>query len=311
MNLQELDRLVHVGLVKKKEYPHVGLNVYKYSRKVFYDALWNESPMLEEAHGLVVDNYGLVVMRPFKKVYNYLENGAGENVDPKMVVRVVQKINGFMGQATQFAGQTLIGTTGTLDSDYAKLARKVIESAEPVECFYGRDNNTFKPANGFTYLFEICDPSDHHIIDEGEGAYLIGVRDNITGDMVSEELLDRMAQVWGFQRPEHFLCTFEEAVAMRKTCRHEGYMIQTLEGEVICKMKSHYYLVKKAMMRMGTNRAAKMFHNTAKFKEEIDEEFYSLVDAVVQFYTLEQWKGFDTATRERIFNEFYTNLVGF
>ena len=45
--------LVKAGLVKQKRYPN-GLSVFKYARKVFYDALWNQNPLLLEARGMVL-----------------------------------------------------------------------------------------------------------------------------------------------------------------------------------------------------------------------------------------------------------------
>ena len=38
-----------------------------------------------------------------------------------------QKVNGFMAGATVYNGKWLVSTTGTLDSDYARLAKSVID----------------------------------------------------------------------------------------------------------------------------------------------------------------------------------------
>ncbi|AXQ66659.1 RNA ligase [Vibrio phage vB_VpS_PG07] len=309
LNLVQLHDLVSQGLVRTKEYPALGLTIHKYSRKVFYDALWGTGPMLEESRGLVLDSEGRVIMRPFRKVYNYLERDTCKYVDPNMKVRVVEKVNGFMAQAVKFAGQTLIGTTGTLDSDYSKLARKVIESATPIEELYGITDNKFRGFENYTTLFEICDPSDPHIIPEEAGAYLIGIRCNQTGELLDEMKLDLYAHIWGFKRPKHFVTTFEDAVAMRKTCKHEGYMVQSLNGEVLCKMKSHYYLAKKAFMRMGKQRCALMYKNPTKFKEQIDEEFYGVVDYITKVYTEEEWNGRTPLGREDVFCSFFAETA--
>lgn len=304
IDVHELHELVMNGLVKVKNYPERNLQVFKYSRQVFYKGLWYVSPMLEEARGLVLNSYGIVIMRPFQKVYNYLENGAGDDVDGSTIVRVVEKVNGFMAQATRHKGELLVGTTGTLDSDYAKLAREVIENTKAPNDPYGREVK-FTPNPNFTYLFEICDPSDTHIVHEEPGAYLIGIRDNQTGGMVCEQHLDEAAAIWGFKRPKHFTISFDGAIDLRKTCRHEGYMVQHMDGRVICKMKSHYYLVKKALMRMGKNRTELMFNNTAEFKRQIDEEFYDLVEAIVVNYNAEEWMTFDQERRAGIFLDFF------
>ncbi len=54
-----------------------------------------------------------------------------------------------------------------------------------------------------TFLFEICDPSDPHIVAEDAGAYLIGVRiqnPDGTSFMLPEGALDGIANVTKFKR---------------------------------------------------------------------------------------------------------------
>ena len=64
-----------------------------------------------------------------------------------------------------FDGKTLFSTTGSLDSDFAKMVE--------THCF--KYENIFHDYPNHTFLFEICDPSDVHIIRENFGKTLIGV----------------------------------------------------------------------------------------------------------------------------------------
>lgn len=68
------DDLVDKGLVTSRYYPDLGLKIYKYARKVFYNNLWHLSPRLLECRGIVVGNEGNVVAWPFTKVFNLGEN---------------------------------------------------------------------------------------------------------------------------------------------------------------------------------------------------------------------------------------------
>ena len=64
--------LIEQGLVKKKTYNSgvfEGLSVLKYSKKVFYNNLWNKDKRLLDCRGIVVDSEDNIVVWPFTKVF--------------------------------------------------------------------------------------------------------------------------------------------------------------------------------------------------------------------------------------------------
>ena len=108
-----------VTMKESKNYP--GLFVIKYKNKVFYDNLW--TPELQQCRGLVLDAHYNVVVRPFDKIFNYMENGT--TFDRDDVVTYTRKVNGFMGAMTYSEDHGYIySTTGSLDSDFALLVKK-------------------------------------------------------------------------------------------------------------------------------------------------------------------------------------------
>ena len=66
-----------VKMRRSTRYP--GLFVVKYTRKVFYDGLWND--VLEECRGLVVDADYNPIVKPFTKIYNRFERGTNIHRD--------------------------------------------------------------------------------------------------------------------------------------------------------------------------------------------------------------------------------------
>ena len=72
-----LDALMKDKLVNAQHDVAIGASIYKYSKMVFFDALWDKSPLLLKARGLVLDAAGNILVHPFDKVFNYGENGAG------------------------------------------------------------------------------------------------------------------------------------------------------------------------------------------------------------------------------------------
>lgn len=236
-----VDDLVAKKLVTKKTYtegPFSGLSVLKYKNNVFWDNLWYTDPRLLECRGMVVDAEDNVVIWPFTKIFNRAENGTDLPLDQQVVC--VRKVNGFMATAAVRGEKLLVSTTGTLDSEFSTLARKYLEELK-------FDRVAF-PEN-FTFIFEICDRSDPHIVAEEEGAYLIGVRDlALNGVMVEEHKLDRIAEVIGAKRPGWDVVSFGDVIYNVQHVQHEGFVVRSIEApySLLLKIKSPPYLAKNS-----------------------------------------------------------------
>lgn len=239
------------------------LRIVKYKHKVFYDNLW--TPELQEMRGLVVDRDWNVIVRPFTKIYNRFENGTDFPLN--MPVVSVRKINGFMGALTVDRNYgPIVSTTGSLDSPFVALAEKyLLQYADSVP-------------NDVTYLFEIVDPSDPHIIEEKQGAWLIGARAVASGMTLAECDLDLLAEnLSGVLRPEWRVCRFGAVVDEVKNVRHEGFVVHDRKGNSL-KIKSPYYLVKKFLSRV---KPEKLTVNWLEANRgNFDEEFYGLIDHI-------------------------------
>jgi len=243
----------------KESVRYPGLFVLKYHSRVFYDNLW--TPELQEMRGLVVDANWNIVILPFTKIFNRFENGADIELDEKVIA--VRKVNGFMAAATLVPEHGMvISTTGSTDSDFVAIAEKYLKNVE----LY----------NGFTYLFEICDPSDPHIVYEDSGAYLIGCRSLYNKSMLPEKDLDPIAVRLKVRRPEWVECIFSEVVAISKAARHEGFVVYGKHTTL--KIKSPYYLIKKLFARIRGEKLTYPWFADAK--QKLDEEYYPLIQHI-------------------------------
>lgn len=297
LKLADFQHLIDAGLVRVRDYDK--FCVLKYNNKVFYDNLWNTSPLLNEARGLVFDKEtGEVVIWPFTKVFNHHENGTELDLDT--VVVAPRKVNGFMASARWYHDELTISTTGTLDSDYVVMARNHIEKLN-TECFM----------DSFTYLFEIVDASDPHIVEEQEGAWLIGMRDMTAGWMCSEDFLDYEALQINALRPEVIKATFKDVLFATQHCKHEGYMVRLAgKQQTVMKLKSPHCLSKKFLMRMGKAKVDMMFENKEELLKTVDEEFYGIVHYITRWFTAEDWKQYDDKKRRSIIESYFYNLRG-
>lgn len=249
----------------KKQAP--GITVLKYKPKVFYRGLW--TPELCELRGTVVDDDFNIIQRPFTKIFNYGEKKAPRIKDDEWMC-VVEKVNGFMAAATVHKGELFISTTGSIASDFADMAREHIEKL-----------NWDKVFGEYTYIFEICDVRDPHVIKERAGAYLLGTREK-TWEAAQhyhhEEELDVIAEELGCNRPTAYDLTFAELKEEARLVKHEGFVGWTWDDQKELKIKSPYYLTVKFFGRKSEERLTKLLENPEETKKLIDEEYYNVID---------------------------------
>lgn len=280
---RELDALVGQKLAIRAE-DSTPLRLFKYSKRVFFDNLWNANPYLAKARGIVLDVAGNIVSHPFDKVYNYRENGAGEGLSDDTEVVAVDKLNGFLGVMSRHPfkkNELLVTTTGSFDSDFVRY----------IQTFLSGDVRgallKYLAREEVTLMFEVLHPDDPHIIKYGpehQGLWLIGVRGKQLHDPVwPEEAIDEAAARMGLRRPSWLLTTVGELKALNAKAKTEGWMVRAADPQqpYLFKLKTPYYLTTKFIGRLSDNKIAGLFGNPKAFKQQLDEEFYPLVDALV------------------------------
>lgn len=296
------DDLISKRLVSRKTTPD-GLSVLKYSRRAFYQNLWRQHPDLADCRGLVLDEHNNVIQMPFKKCFNFLENGI--KVDRDRQVIAVRKINGFLGVCSWHNDKLLVSTTGSLTSAYVELARKYLDKPS-IRALCRNNPNT-------SFMFEIVDESDPHIVPEEPGAYLIGGREKrLNSQLLTEEALDTLVDLnddlaVDVRRPEITIATFDKIRQLANTVQHEGFMIRGTEPDepVLCKLKSRFYLSKKTLMRLGQKGVELLWAKPEQFKERLDEEFYAVADYIRATYTAEQWGALKDVERRPIIERYF------
>ncbi len=250
----------------KKQAPNT--TVLKYKNKVFYKDLW--TPELCELRGTVVDDNFDIIQRPFTKIFNAHESKAPHIKDDSSVT-APEKINGFMGAATFHNGDLFISTTGSIASDFADLARNYIKKL----------TWDWEAHKDWTYIYEICDPNDTHIVPEKTGAYLLGARKKEWGAKqhgLSESKLDSIAVSMRCLRPKwRYYDTYADLKEEVRIVRHEGFVIWDQFGHEI-KIKSPYYLATKFLGRKTEKRINELLDDTRAAKQILDEEYYVVLD---------------------------------
>jgi RNA ligase len=101
LSLEILNQYVEEGWVVKNDHPSLPLSIYNYSRKTQYEGKWDDVTL--QCRGVITDNAtGKVLVRPFKKFFNYEElvgNKWKESQLPPMsdYVYIQEKMDGSLG----------------------------------------------------------------------------------------------------------------------------------------------------------------------------------------------------------------------
>lgn len=293
---KRMEPLVSAGLVKKVT--HDALALYKYTAKAFFSPeAWQQHPELKLARGVVVGMHGDPVSQPFPRTFNYQEQGTMLPLDTPVVA--IEKLNGFL--VTTFLhpydrNQLVTTCSGSFEGEYVAMAKALLFQKK----LYGRVLAWLRQQPTVTLLWEAIHPDDPHIIPYTatmHGLHLIGAG-QLGAGFDSEAQLDTLAAELQVPRPAWFTATFGEVVGQLAAVEHEGFMIRCqADGRFALKLKSPYYLKTKFLARLNEKRSRFMFNRPDRFKQDLDESLWPLVDWVTGEMTLAAWLAWSDAER--------------
>lgn len=310
---QQMEPLVTKKLVKTVTQD--SLTLYKYTAKAFSTPeAWQAHPELVLARGVVTGLHGEPVSQPFPRTFNYQEQGTTLPLETAVVA--IEKLNGFL--VTTFlhpyaADQLVITCSGSFEGDYVDLAQGLLFQHGR----YGRALNWLRQHPTVTLLWEAIHPEDPHIIAYGEamhGLHLIGAGELGQG-FYSEAQLDEVAITLQAPRPRWFTATFGQVVQQVAAVEHEGFMVRhPSDGTFALKLKSPYYLQTKFLARLNEKRSRFMFNRRDRFKQDLDESLWPLVDWVTDGVTVEDWLAWSDIQRRDFIQvrlaDFYAQPLG-
>lgn len=157
MNLETLNKYYEDGLLYKQTHPSLPLTIWNYTEKVQYEMLWDDVTIM--CRGLVTDDLGNIIARPFPKFFNY-EEVIDKGVIPwdSEYVHVQEKMDGSLGILFNYGGEWILATRGSFTSDQAVKGLEILKSKHDLNKFIKE----------VTYLCEIIYPENRIVVDYGE-----------------------------------------------------------------------------------------------------------------------------------------------
>ncbi len=164
--LAELPQMLAGGYISIRPHPTAPLRIYNYTAKAQYDSVWNATTLI--CRGLIADEYGTVVARPFSKFFNL------EQVEqlPNEPFEVYEKLDGSLGILYWIDDEPYISTRGSFESTQAQTASQLLWTYD----LSGLDRR-------LTYLLEIIYPENRIVVNYGDRRELVllAVIDTTTG----------------------------------------------------------------------------------------------------------------------------------
>ena len=270
-----LNRYYEEGLVYKQVHPTLPLTIWNYSEKVQYEGLFDGVTL--NARGLVTDENGNIVARPFKKFFNMEEN----KHTPTEEFDVFEKMDGSLGILFYYQDRWVMATRGSFVSEQAVKGFEMLKN-------YDYE----KLHKNYTYLFEIIYKENRIVVKyDYDDLILLGIVETKTGyevdlhkkgtDVRLKNLIDNI----GFKVVRKF-----DKVKSYEPLKHfipdskEGYVVRFSNGDRI-KIKGEEYLkLHKLMTNVSTTAVWEMLsegRDVLELLKDVPDEFYKKVKMYV------------------------------
>lgn len=157
------------GWLRHGSHPTRDLHVWTYSIPTVYTRKWDDLTTM--CRGLVTDQDGTVISRPFPKFFNWGDDlGPGPEITRGPFWAYDKEDGSLIVVGLDVDGEPVVSTKGSFTTWHSEEARKML--------------GDWKPKAGMTGIFEFVHPGNRIVLDyDGfEGLILLGAVDNETGE---------------------------------------------------------------------------------------------------------------------------------
>lgn len=276
MDLDVLNRYYAEGWLIKQTHPTLPLTIWNYSQSTQFERKWDDITL--QCRGLVTDDKGNVVARPFRKFFNIEE---GKHT-PTKDFKVYEKMDGSLIIVFTYEDQWVVASRGSFASDQAQQATEFSQKY-PIKTL-----DTTK-----TYVFELIAKNNRIVVDYGDyqGLVLLGAIDTQSGEEVSFEQLKNLK---GFDVVKQY-DNVEDFSTLKETIHdnQEGFIIHFSNGDR-CKIKGEEYLRLHEIMTNASTTAVwsvlKNQDSMESYLKEVPDEFYQKIRNYIDLLETEYWE---------------------
>jgi RNA ligase len=268
MNLEVLERYYKEGWLIRQTHPTFPLTIWNYSQATQYERKWDEITL--QCRGLVTDEKGNIVARPFKKFFNIEER----EHTPTSEFEVYEKMDGSLGILFNYNQEWVFASRGSFNSDQCIKFKEI---------FY-KNHDELLLSRSNTYLFEIIYPENRIVVDYGDEEKIVMLGE-IHTDSGEELDLEFNIQL-GFNIAKKY-DGIEDYTQLKSKIQNnqEGFVIKFSNGDR-CKIKGEEYLrLHKIMTEISTKSIWECLSTGGdiyKLLENVPDEFFNKIDEYVE-----------------------------
>ena len=287
MDLNILNSYYQDNLLIARKHPNLPLTIWNYSQKAQYNNKWDDITL--NCRGLVTDDQGNIIARPFKKFFNLEENKHTATKDFK----VYEKMDGCLIIVFYYQGQWICASRGSFNSSQAIKATQLL-----------KNYNTSILNTINTYMFELIAPESKIVCQyDYEDLILLGARNTNTGvefnvHTTKYKDLNLVKRYDSIHDYTHLKDNIDN--------NREGYVIRFSNGHR-AKIKGKDYLrLHKAMSQLTTKAIWECLKNGDNIYQIIDtvpDEYFDKIKAYVTKLNVKY-----NLARKAIFDE-YANII--
>lgn len=269
--LEKLNEYAENGLLTKQTHPELPLTIWNYTERVQYDGSWDDITLM--CRGLVTDESGTIIARPFRKFFN-MEEGKHTATNS---FEVYDKLDGSLGILFNYKGQWIICTRGSFTSDQAVEATKML---------YRYDLSNL-PTH-YTYLTEIIYPENRIVVSYNgfRGLVLLGAVITETGQEPSYGSLKDISAISKIPlvRIYNGITDYTELKALVQDDK-EGFVVKFDNGERMKIKGSEYIRLHKIMTNVSTTVIWEYLSegkDVLELLKDVPDEFYKKIKRYVK-----------------------------
>ena len=317
-DLTILSKYIDEGLIIKQVHPTLSLSIYNYSRECQYDGKWDDITL--NCRGLVLDNNGNVIAKPFPKFFNY-EELKQEDI-PNENFEVYEKMDGSLGILFYYEEELsderryniwfnnnyqtgmerffdpnnlpdfddpYYEPTPRIKGEWHMATRGSFQSEQAIKAKQILDTkyNVSSLRKTRTYLFEIIYPENRIVVDYGndEKLVLLAVIDTESGEEIPKSALYFMVED-GWDVVTTYKTWGEDWETLKREISkdNEGYVIR-FTGGMRMKIKGvEYVRLHKILTNFSTKDIWELLRNNEPlepFLERVPDEFDKWVKAII------------------------------
>lgn len=277
ISLEKIDQRRAAGYVATQKHPQLPLLIHNYTQRCQFDQAWDDVTL--SCRGLITDESGAVVCRPFRKFFNVEEHDREGSVLPPInwnqPFYVSEKMDGSLGIVYPTQDGQAIATRGSFVSDQAIAATEILKTKYA----------DWRPVLDRTYLFEIIFPGNRIVVDYGDmrDIVLIDVICTATGTGESRAVIESEADRMGCPVVKSIPISDAAAISKYETGEdnREGIVVRFNDGMRV-KIKLAEY---KRLHRLITGLNARkiwecLSTGTAIDLERVPDEFFEWAKSV-------------------------------